>query len=82
MSEVSTLAAGLSTYGIYTIIAVLIFAIMYLFKAVKALHVEMQQILLESVKEQAVLTAKCTQALEANTRAFEKLETIITQRTV
>lgn len=80
MQEVNTLAAGLSTYGIYTVIACLIIAITYLFKTVKHLHHDIQTILITCVKEQAELTAKCTKAFEENARAFERLENIINNK--
>lgn len=77
MQEINTLASGLNSYGIYTIIACLIVAITYLFKTVKHLHHDIQTILITCVKEQAELTAKCTKAFEENARAFERLENII-----
>ena len=80
MQEVNTLAAGLSTYGIYTVIACLIIAITYLFKTVKHLHHDIQNILINCVKEQAELTVKCTKAFEENSRALERLENLINNR--
>ena len=76
MQEVTTLASSLSAYGLYTIVALLVVAVVYLYKKVNDLQREVKSILQDQLKDQVELNARCTRALEDCTKALEKIETL------
>lgn len=74
MNEINGLATSLSTYGLYTIIAVLCIAVVYLFRQVNDLHRQIQGILTEQSKTSAELTTRVVLALEQSTKAIERID--------
>lgn len=76
MSEVATVAGSLSDYGLYSIIALLVLAVVSLYKQIHTLNADMRLNLLNFLKEQSELTVRCTVALENSTKAVERIERI------
>ncbi len=77
MQEIQPLAAAIGTYGLYTIIACLIVAVVYLFKKINDLNKELQTILQQQIKDQADVLAKCTRALEDSSKALENIQNFV-----
>ena len=80
MNEVTTLASSISEYGLYTIIAALVVAVVYLYKQIHELNRDMRTNLQTYLKEQSELTACCTIALENSTKAVERIEAIMSAK--
>lgn len=77
MQEIQPLAAAIGTYGLYTIIACLVVAVVYLFKKINDLHKEIQNILQQQLKDQADVLTKCTRALEDSSKALENIQNFV-----
>ena len=74
MDQVAPLAGALSSYGLYAIVAVLVVAVVYLFRQVNQLHAQIQQILIDTAKTATDMTTKVTIALEQSTKTIERIE--------
>lgn len=86
MEAVETLAQSLSTYGLYTIIAILCFVIVHLYRRVNALEKEVRDAISKSASEAktvatetAKLLSQTLQTIETNTKSLDSIQTLITE---
>lgn len=70
MQEISEGAQALSTYGLYTIVAVLAVVVVFLYKRVVDLEKELRTTLSSTASETSKLLAQTNEALKDNTKAF------------
>lgn len=79
MQEISEGAQALSTYGLYTIVAVLSVVVVFLYKRVSDLEKELRTTLSQAAAENSKLLAQTTEALKDNTKAFGDFQTAISE---
>lgn len=76
MMEVANTAAALSTYGLYAIVAVLLLAVMHLYKEHNRLVDEIRKNMQDDNKELSKLLAESNEVIKRNTQAMESLELV------
>lgn len=74
--EVANTAAALSTYGLYAIVAILLMAVMHLYKEHNRLVNEIRKTMLDDTKELSKLLAESNEVIKRNTQAMESLELV------
>lgn len=85
MEAITPMAQSISTYGLYAIVAILSVVVVYLFKQQMALEKELRttvkqnadettKLLTQNASEQAKLLSQTTDALKANTQAFQEFQ--------
>lgn len=79
--EVTSTAAALSTYGLYAIVAILLMAVMHLYKEHNRLVEEIRNTSKDDNKELAKLLAESNEVIKRNTQAMESLEAVSRQMT-
>lgn len=73
--ELTSTAAALSTYGLYAIVAVLMLAVMHLYKEHNRLVDEIRKNMRDDNKEISKLLAESNEVIKRNTQAMESFET-------
>lgn len=74
MESVTPIAGALSTYGLYAISAMLLIAVVYLFKQQRELEKELRENLSKYASENARLLEHTTEALKDNSEAFKDFQ--------
>jgi seryl-tRNA synthetase len=77
--EMTSTAAALSTYGLYAIVAILMLAVMHLYKEHNRLVDEMRKNMQNDNKEISKLLAESNEVIKRNTKAMESLEAVSRQ---
>ena len=74
--EVTSTAAALSTYGLYAIVAILLMAVMHLYKEHNRLVEEIRKTSKDDNKELAKLLAESNEVIKRNTQTMERIEAV------
>lgn len=84
MNEINEGAQALSTYGLYTICAALVTAVVYLFRSLRTLEAKFRDYISTNSKELQEKTTTAlmdsTAALKASTEALTRIATIMERR--
>lgn len=82
METIEPVAHSISTYGLYAIIAILCFVVVYLYKRVGDLEKEIRNLLAAKATDAAEMAKANTQMIEVlkdNTAAFNNFQTTLSE---
>ncbi len=82
METIEPVAHSISTYGLYAIIAILCFVVVYLYKRVGDLEKEIRNLLAAKAADAAEMAKANTQMIEVlkdNTAAFNNFQTTLSE---
>lgn len=82
METIEPVAHSISTYGLYAIIAILCFVVVYLYKRVGDLEKEIRNLLATKAADAAEMAKANTQMIEVlkdNTAAFNNFQTTLSE---
>lgn len=77
MEAIPTLATTLSSAGLWTIVAILVVAVMYLFKETSKLNSEMRSLQTTFYNKLETTTERVTKAMDDNSKALSELREVI-----
>lgn len=72
METVAPLAGTLSNYGLYAIVALLVVAVVYLFKRQSALEKEIRDLLTSTINENSRVIGEATKIIEAQSEVLNR----------
>ena len=79
MEQITPVAGALSTYGLYAICAMLLIAVIYLFKQQREMEEEMREKLLDYAAKTSQTLERSIETIKANTETIKEFQNTLSE---